>query len=112
MDDIGTSNDDSSGGLSFRRPSRAERAIDDPIREMEGMLVDEYGRLATYFHPCSCEILLSMNLISVAMKLSFRFHGRLRYTAPLFYCLFRKKESTVTSYAVIGGAVIHDLNSV
>lgn len=61
MDDIGTMNDDSSGGLSFRPPSRAERAIDDPIREMEGMLVDEYGRLATYFHPCSCEILLAMN---------------------------------------------------
>lgn len=67
MDDIGTTNDDSSGGLSFRRPSRAERAIDDPIREMEGMLVDEYGRLATYFHPCSCEILLAMNLIKKSL---------------------------------------------
>lgn len=44
MDDIGALNDDSSAGLSLRRPSRAERAIDDPIREMEGMLVDEYGR--------------------------------------------------------------------
>ncbi|XP_075082735.1 ENHANCER OF AG-4 protein 2 isoform X2 [Nicotiana tabacum] len=51
MDDIGAANDDSSGGLSFRRPSRAERAIDDPIREMEGMLVDEYGSNATFQLP-------------------------------------------------------------
>lgn len=51
MDDIGTTNDDSSGGLSFRRPSRAERAIDDPIREMEDMLVDEYGSNATFQLP-------------------------------------------------------------
>lgn len=27
-----------------RRLSRTERAFNDPIREMEGMLVDEYGR--------------------------------------------------------------------
>ncbi|KAK4799477.1 hypothetical protein SAY86_024842 [Trapa natans] len=27
-----------------RRSSRNERAFDDPVREMEGMLVDEYGR--------------------------------------------------------------------
>lgn len=44
MDDIGVSNDDMSISFSLRRPSRAERAVDDPIREMEGMLVDEYGR--------------------------------------------------------------------
>lgn len=44
MDDIGVSNDDMTAGFSLRRPSRAERAVDDPIREMEGMLVDEYGR--------------------------------------------------------------------
>ncbi|KAL2518566.1 ENHANCER OF AG-4 protein 2 [Abeliophyllum distichum] len=43
MDEIGISNDDASAGFSLRRPSRAERSIDDPIREMEGMLVDEYG---------------------------------------------------------------------
>ncbi|CAA2978594.1 Hypothetical predicted protein [Olea europaea subsp. europaea] len=43
MNDIGAVNDDASAGFSFRRPSRAERAIDDPIREMEGILVDEYG---------------------------------------------------------------------
>lgn len=44
MDDIGSSNDD----IPFRRPSRAERSVDDPIREMEGMLVDEYGSNATF----------------------------------------------------------------
>lgn len=48
MDDIGVSNDDTSAGLSLRRPSRAERAVDDPLREMEGMLVDEYGRSAWF----------------------------------------------------------------
>lgn len=26
------------------RSARTERAFDDPVREMEGMLVDEYGR--------------------------------------------------------------------
>ncbi|KAI9169587.1 hypothetical protein LWI28_014474 [Acer negundo] len=51
MDDIGVSNDDTSCGFSLRRPSRAERAIDDPIREMEGMLVDEYGSNATFQLP-------------------------------------------------------------
>lgn len=48
MDDIGVSNDDTTAGFSLRRPSRAERAIDDPIREMEGMFVDEYGRYLIY----------------------------------------------------------------
>ncbi|XP_044490346.1 ENHANCER OF AG-4 protein 2 isoform X2 [Mangifera indica] len=48
MDDIGVSNDESTSGFSLRRPSRAERAIDDPIREMEGMLVDEYGSNTTF----------------------------------------------------------------
>ncbi|VFQ75013.1 unnamed protein product [Cuscuta campestris] len=44
IDEIGTANDDvSAGGHSFRCPSRAERALDDPIREMEDMEVDEYG---------------------------------------------------------------------
>ncbi|XVE84746.1 hypothetical protein DITRI_Ditri17bG0037500 [Diplodiscus trichospermus] len=51
MDDIGVSNDDTLSGFSLRRPSRAERAIDDPIREMEGMLVDEYGSNATFQLP-------------------------------------------------------------
>ncbi|KAL0828398.1 hypothetical protein Bca101_052076 [Brassica carinata] len=47
IDDIGNSSDDATVGLSMRRPSRSERAVDDPIREMEGMLVDEYGSNAT-----------------------------------------------------------------
>ncbi|XP_022761897.1 ENHANCER OF AG-4 protein 2-like [Durio zibethinus] len=51
MDDIGVSNDDTISGSSLRRPSRAERALDDPIREMEGMLVDEYGSNATFQLP-------------------------------------------------------------
>ncbi|KAL3502244.1 hypothetical protein ACH5RR_036693 [Cinchona calisaya] len=51
MDDIGVANDDISSGFNLRRPSRAERAIDDPIREMEGMLVDEYGSNATFQLP-------------------------------------------------------------
>ncbi|KAK9106329.1 hypothetical protein Syun_022340 [Stephania yunnanensis] len=51
MDDIGGSNDDLAAGFFLRRPSRAERAIDDPIREMEGMFVDEYGSNATFQLP-------------------------------------------------------------
>ncbi|KAK4400214.1 ENHANCER OF AG-4 protein 2 [Sesamum angolense] len=51
MDDIGSTDDDKSAGFSLTRPSRAERAIDDPIREMEGMLVDEYGSNATFQLP-------------------------------------------------------------
>ncbi|TKY67746.1 ENHANCER OF AG-4 protein 2 [Spatholobus suberectus] len=51
MDDIGVSNDDMTVSFSLRRPSRAERAVDDPIREMEGMLVDEYGSNATFQLP-------------------------------------------------------------
>ncbi|KAL2329149.1 hypothetical protein Fmac_022576 [Flemingia macrophylla] len=51
MDDIGISNDDMTLSFSLRRPSRAERAVDDPIREMEGMLVDEYGSNATFQLP-------------------------------------------------------------
>ena len=49
MDDIGVSNDDMTVSFSLRRPSRAERSVDDPIREMEGMLVDEYGRSDVFF---------------------------------------------------------------
>ncbi|XP_010250028.1 PREDICTED: ENHANCER OF AG-4 protein 2-like isoform X2 [Nelumbo nucifera] len=58
MDDIGGSNDDMAAGVYLRRPSRAERAVDDPIREMEGMLVDEYGSNATFQLPG----LLSINV--------------------------------------------------
>ncbi|XP_058765098.1 ENHANCER OF AG-4 protein 2-like isoform X1 [Vicia villosa] len=51
MNEIGVSNDDITVSFSFRRPSRAERSVDDPIREMEGMLVDEYGSNATFQLP-------------------------------------------------------------
>ncbi|CAN1255068.1 ENHANCER OF AG-4 protein 2 [Linum perenne] len=51
MDDIGGSNEHTSGGYSFRRPSRSERSVNDPIREMEGMHVDEYGSNATFQLP-------------------------------------------------------------
>ncbi|KAL8208158.1 hypothetical protein R6Q57_007570 [Mikania cordata] len=51
IEDIGSSNDDTSAGLSSKRPSRAERAVDDPIREMEGMFVDEYGSNAMFQLP-------------------------------------------------------------
>ncbi|KAK1297517.1 ENHANCER OF AG-4 protein 2 [Acorus calamus] len=51
MDDIEVPNDDSNAGFLLRRPSRAERSVDDPIREMEGMLVDEYGSNATFQLP-------------------------------------------------------------
>ncbi|XP_030526636.2 ENHANCER OF AG-4 protein 2 isoform X2 [Rhodamnia argentea] len=51
MDDIGVSNDETTSGSSHKRPSRAERAVDDPIREMEGMMVDEYGSNATFQLP-------------------------------------------------------------
>lgn len=44
MGDIELPNDDTSTTLMLKRPSRAERSVDDPIREMDDMLVDEYGR--------------------------------------------------------------------
>ncbi|KAG0481026.1 hypothetical protein HPP92_011884 [Vanilla planifolia] len=34
-----------------RRPPRTERALNDPVREMEGMLVDEYGSNASFQLP-------------------------------------------------------------
>lgn len=45
----------SSAGAFSRRTSRTERSLDDPLREMEGMLVDEYGRfelVGFYFPDC------------------------------------------------------------
>ncbi|XP_052170409.1 protein HUA2-LIKE 2-like [Diospyros lotus] len=41
----------SSSGAFSRRPLRTERAFDDPIREMEGMLVDEYGSNSSFQLP-------------------------------------------------------------
>lgn len=66
MDSIGTVNDGVTAGFSQRRPSRAERAIDDPIREMDGMLVDEYGRYG-------CYSLLSSNSVSWLSSTPFLF---------------------------------------
>jgi len=40
--EIETINEASFG--SSHRPSRTERALNDPLRDNEGMLVDEYGR--------------------------------------------------------------------
>ena len=34
----------SAAGAYSRRSLRTQRSFDDPLREMEGMLVDEYGR--------------------------------------------------------------------
>ncbi|KAG4402226.1 hypothetical protein AAZX31_02G142600 [Glycine max] len=44
----------SSGGIYLRRSLRTERALDDPVREMEGMLVDEYGSNSTFQLPGFC----------------------------------------------------------
>lgn len=50
MNEIGSSNDDRAGVISSRRPSRVQRAVDDPLREIEGML-DEYGSNTTFQLP-------------------------------------------------------------
>ncbi|CAM6084588.1 unnamed protein product [Calypogeia fissa] len=46
--EIEAHNDDKSSVGNSRRPSRSERAVDDPLREMEGMFVDEYGSNASF----------------------------------------------------------------
>ncbi|KAJ1405114.1 RNA polymerase II-binding domain [Sesbania bispinosa] len=43
-----------SAGVFSRRTLRTERALDDPIREMEGMLVDEYGSNSSFQLPGFC----------------------------------------------------------
>ncbi|OEL26817.1 ENHANCER OF AG-4 protein 2 [Dichanthelium oligosanthes] len=48
MGDIEVPNDGTSTSFMLKRPSRAERSVDDPIREMDDMLVDEYGSNATF----------------------------------------------------------------
>ncbi|KAL0420407.1 UNVERIFIED_CONTAM: ENHANCER OF AG-4 protein 2, partial [Sesamum latifolium] len=73
MGDIGVVNDDASVGLSLRRPSRAERAIDDPIREMEGMVVDEYGSNAMFQLPG----LLSAHVFDEEEEYEDSFHTKL-----------------------------------
>ena len=67
MDDIGVPNEDTSSGFALRRPSRAERAVDDPIREMEGMLVDEYGRLGKMTSPHLCNYVIYMPIFCPLM---------------------------------------------
>ncbi|KAI4365660.1 hypothetical protein MLD38_021625 [Melastoma candidum] len=47
-------NGSSSAGPYSRRSARTERAFDDPIREMEGMLVDEYGSNSSFQLPGFC----------------------------------------------------------
>lgn len=44
----------SSVGAYSRRSSRTERSLDDPLREMEGMLVDEYGSNSSFQIPGFC----------------------------------------------------------
>ncbi|WOK92813.1 hypothetical protein Cni_G01505 [Canna indica] len=51
IDDIEVPSEDLSAAVFLKRPSRAERSVDDPIREMEGMHVDEYGSNATFQLP-------------------------------------------------------------
>lgn len=53
--------DDDTSARSFRRPSRAERSVDDPMREIEGFF-DEYGRYC---------VLSSSFSLSVEMLLYF-----------------------------------------
>ncbi|KAG0604909.1 hypothetical protein M758_9G018500 [Ceratodon purpureus] len=48
MTEIESHNDDKgAGGGGHRRLSRYERGVDDPVRDMDGMLVDEYGSNAS-----------------------------------------------------------------
>lgn len=88
IEDIGASNDDASSGFFSKRPSRSERAVDDPIREMEGMLVDEYGR---------CErILLTLSSRIEAFQevyINFlTFSAMRRFNCPVFCRLMSLKR--------------------
>lgn len=49
-----------------RRHSGTERALNDPLRDNEGMLVDEYGRYSSpfaflRFRGCTAEAMFSVN---------------------------------------------------
>ena len=46
INELESHNDEKLVGVPLKR---FERAVDDPIREMEGMYVDEYGRLEMIF---------------------------------------------------------------
>ncbi|KAG6703674.1 hypothetical protein I3842_07G097000 [Carya illinoinensis] len=54
MRELDSLSDSSSAGPYSRRSSRTERALDDPVREMEGMLVDEYGSNSSFQLPGFC----------------------------------------------------------
>jgi hypothetical protein len=52
VNEIESHGDDKAGpGNGPRHLSRSERAVDDPVRDMDGMLVDEYGSNATLALP-------------------------------------------------------------
>ncbi|MCO5546613.1 hypothetical protein L7F22_000043 [Adiantum nelumboides] len=40
--------DDKASGVQVKKPPYLDRAVDDPLREMDGMFVDEYGSNATF----------------------------------------------------------------
>ncbi|XP_010278561.1 PREDICTED: protein HUA2-LIKE 2-like isoform X2 [Nelumbo nucifera] len=48
MQELDSLTDTSLPSTSSRRSSRSERALNDPVREMDGMLVDEYGSNASF----------------------------------------------------------------
>lgn len=52
--DLETRVGSSSSSAYVRRPLRTERPFDDPIRQMEGMLVDEYGSNSSFQLPGFC----------------------------------------------------------
>lgn len=95
MDEIGVSNDDTSIGFTLRRPSRAERAIDDPIREMEGMLVDEYGRSEVH------------SLSAFHLILLLLFFNLLFYMSILTVSSFKRKQ--IILFLNIKSCVILDM---
>ncbi|WCJ21497.1 Tudor/PWWP/MBT domain-containing protein [Euphorbia peplus] len=51
MREIDSLSSSSSSGAYSRRSARTERALDDPVRDMEGMLVDEYGSNSSFQLP-------------------------------------------------------------
>ncbi|XP_068311945.1 protein HUA2-LIKE 2-like isoform X2 [Pyrus communis] len=54
MRELDTYGVSSSSGAYGRRSARTERSLDDPLREMEGMLVDEYGSNSSFQLPGFC----------------------------------------------------------
>ncbi|KAK7242976.1 hypothetical protein RIF29_37758 [Crotalaria pallida] len=52
--ELGPYSASTSGGVYSRRTLRTERPLDDPVREMEGMLVDEYGSNSSFQLPGFC----------------------------------------------------------